>query len=124
MTRVAAVLLVVYAGMLLSRAVHIWGVSPAPMLLAVGALALPLAIGLWKGARWGWWGTLMVLLWMLAWLGLGAFVLLVTPEGRSVLLGLLTTPSLALAWAAIDFLILILLLLPSSRAAVHRRAVV
>jgi len=122
MTRVAAVLLVVYAGMLLGRAAQIWGVSPAPRLMAVGAVALPLAIGLWKGARWAWWGTLMILLFMLGWLALGAFVLLVTPEGRSALLNLLTTPSPALASITLEFLILILLLVPSSRAAVRRRA--
>jgi hypothetical protein len=95
------------------------------MLLAVGAVALPLALGLWRGARWAWWGTLAVLLLMLAWLAIFSFVMLVTPEGRSVLIGLLTTPDPALASPIIiEFLILILLLLPSSRAAFHRRALV
>jgi hypothetical protein len=91
------------------------------MLLAVGAVALPLAIGLWRGARWAWWGTLTVLLLMLAWLAFFSFMMLVTPGGRSVLIGLLTTPGPALASFIIELLILILLLLPSSRAAFHRR---
>jgi hypothetical protein len=116
MTRVAAVLLVVYAGMSLTRAVQIWGVSPAPMLLAVSIIALPLAFGLWKAAGWAWWGTLLVLLLMLGWTALGSFVLLVTAEGRSVLSGLLTTPSLALASIVLELLIVILLLSPHGRA--------
>jgi hypothetical protein len=89
------------------------------MLLAVSIIALPLAFGLWKGAGWAWWGTLLVLLLMLAWSALGSFVLLVTPEGRSVLLGLLATPSLALASIVLELLIVVLLLLLSARAAVH-----
>jgi hypothetical protein len=118
----AAVLLILHAVFVITRAIQIWGVAPAPTLLVAGLLSLPLAIGLWNRARWAWWGTLIVLLFMLAQQALGAFVLLVTPEGRSVLLYLFTTPSLALGWTALEFLILILLLFPSSRAAVRRRA--
>ena len=115
-------LLVVYAGLSLYRGAEIWGVSPAPLLLAVGILALPLALGLWKGTLWAWWGTLAVLLLMLAWLAFFAFVMLVTSEGRQVLLALLTTPSIALASTTIEVLILILLLLPSGRSAFGNRA--
>ena len=122
MRQAAAVLLVVYAGLSLYRAAEIWRVSPAPLLLAVGVLALPLALGLWKGTLWAWWGTLAVLLLMLAWMAFFAFVMLLTSEGRQVLLGLLTSPSIALASTTIEVLILILLLLPSGRAAFGSRA--
>jgi hypothetical protein len=118
-TRVAAMLLVVYAVISMARALQIWGVLPAPMLLTVSIIALPLAFGLWQRAGWAWWGTLIVLLFMLAWLALGSFILLVTTEGRSVLLGLLTTPSLALASIVLELLILILLLWPHARPAIH-----
>jgi hypothetical protein len=67
----------------------------------------------------------MVLLLMLAWLAIFSFMMLVTLEGRSVLISLLTPPHPALAAPIIiEFLILILLLVPSSRAAFHRRALV
>jgi hypothetical protein len=122
MTRVAAILLIVYAGMLMARAVQIWGASPAPWLLAVSIIALPLAFGLWNRAGWAWWGTLIVLLLMLGWLAFFSFILLVTPEGRSVLLGILTTPSLGFASTALELVILILLLLPEVRAAVRSGA--
>jgi hypothetical protein len=115
MIRLAAVLLVVYAGISITRAVQIWGVSPAPLLLSVCIIAMPLAFGLWNDAAWAWWGTLTVLLIKLAWLALGSFVLLVTSAGRAVLLGLLTTPSLGLASTALAVLLLVLLLSPSGR---------
>jgi len=118
----AALLLVLDAVMLITRATQIWGDPPAGGMLSVGIIALPLAIGLWRGAPWAWWGTLIVLLFTLAYQGIGIFVLLITPEGRSVLQYLFTTPSLALASTAMEFLILILLLLPSGRAAFRRRA--
>jgi hypothetical protein len=121
MTRVVAVLVVVYAGISLTRAMQIWGVSPALMLLVVSIAALPLAFGLWKGAGWAWWGTLLVMLLMLGWTALGSFLLLVTSEGRSVLLGLLTTPSLALASIVLELLIVILLLSSYGRTSVLPR---
>jgi hypothetical protein len=122
MTRIAAMLLVVYAGMLMARAVQIWGVSPAPWLLAVSIIVLPLAVGLWNRAGWAWWGTLIVLLLMLGWLVFFSFIMLVTSQGRSVLLGVLTTPSLGLASLALEVVILILLLLPEVRAGVRSGA--
>ncbi len=119
MTRVAAVLLVVYAGMLLTRAVQIWGTPPGPMLLAVSIISLPLAFGLWSGARWAWWGTLIVLVLMLSWLAIAGIMLVATSEGRAVLLALWTTPSLALSSTVLELVILILLLLPEGRAALR-----
>ncbi len=124
MIRVAAVLLVVYALMSMLRAVQIWGVSPAPMLLTVSIIALALAFGLWQLAGWAWWGTLIVLLFMLAWSAFGSFILLVTPEGRSVWLGLPTTPSVGLASILLELLILPLLLWPDARATVRPGAAV
>ena len=119
MTRVAAVLLVVYAGLLLTRAVQMWGAPPASALAIVAALSLPLAFGLWRGAGWAWWGTLLVLLLMLSWLGVFALMMLVTSEGRGVLQAVLSAPSLALASFVLELVILVLLLLPGRRAEIH-----
>jgi hypothetical protein len=122
MTRIAAVFLVVYGGLLLTRGVQIWGAPPAPWLVTVAALSLPLAFGLWKGAGWAWWGTLLVLLLMLAWLAFFALIMLVTSEGRGVLQAVLTTPSLALASFVLELVIVILLLSPAGRAPIHSGA--
>jgi hypothetical protein len=122
MMRVAAVLLVVYAGLLLIRAVQIWGAPPAPTLATVAALSLPLAFGLWRGAWWAWWGTLLVLLLMLGWLAVFALIMLATSEGRGVLQAVLSTPSLALASFVLELVIVVLLLLPGGRAEIHSGA--
>ena len=122
MTRVAAVLLVLYAGLLLTRATQIWGDTVSTRLATVGVISLPLAFGLWRGAGWAWWGTLVVLLLMLAWLAIFILMLSVTSEGRDVLKAVLTTPSLALASFVLEFVILVLLLLPAGRATVHTGA--
>jgi len=122
MTRVAAVLLVAYAGLLLTRAEQIWGAPPASWLASVAVISFPLALGLWRGAGWAWWGTLLVLLLMLGWLGIFVLMLSVTSEGRGVLQAVLTTPSLVLASFVLELVIVVLLLSPAGRAAVRAGA--
>jgi hypothetical protein len=117
--RVAAVLLVLYAGLLLTRAIQIWGDPGSVTLVIVGAVSLPLAFGLWKGTGWARWGTLVVLLLMIGQLAIFTFMLAVTSGGREVLQAVFTRPSLALAASVLDFVIVILLLLPSGHSAAH-----
>jgi hypothetical protein len=117
--RVAAVLLVLYAGLLIIRAMQIWG-DPGSVTLAIaGVVSLPLAFGLWRGTGWARWGTLVVLLLMIGQLAIFTLIMSMTSRGREVLQGVFTTPSLALAASVLEFAIPILLLLPNGRSTAH-----
>jgi hypothetical protein len=119
MIRLTAVLLVLYAGLLLTRAMELREQTVSITLATVGIISLPLAFGLWWGAGWARLGTLVVLLLMIAWMAIFAVMMAGTSGGRGVLQAVLTTPSLALASLVLEVVILILLLVPNGRARVH-----
>ena len=90
-------------------------------MLAVSVLGLLCGIGLWRGARWAWWGGFLLALGMVAQFAIAGAMLLLTPEGRSVLQGFAAMP-VAVASTLTELALLILLLLPATRAYCRRAA--
>ncbi len=114
--RTAAALLILYGGVGI-----VWAVGrPDVEIIAFGlmrsALALLLGLGLWRGVRWAWWGALVLVLLTVSWLAIGGLFMGATADGRSTLVGLALTP-FALGSTITELAVLILLLVPSTRAA-------
>jgi hypothetical protein len=117
--RATTMLLALYAILTASRLPEVLHTAVGPMLLLVSALSLLFGVGVWRRAPWGWWGAFVLVLAMLSWLAIAGAVLLATAEGRAVLRGFATMP-VAVASTVTEVLLLILLLLPSTRAHFRR----
>ncbi len=89
--------------------------------LTVAALELVLALGLWRGIRWAWWGTVVLMLLVRGWVAVVCFVLLLSADGRSTLLDYLANPSAHVS-NALHVLVLVLLLLPLVRTGLRPRS--
>ena len=114
-------LLALYGLLTLAGMWYTPGSSVEPLALVVSALALLFAVAMWRRQRWGWLGAFALMLVTMGRQVIAIGLLLQASGGAALLVEIARIP-LVLAATLTELLLLVMLMLPSTKAWFHRAA--